>query len=155
MMEQPTNSSGITAMPGYVCRLIMSIYCRRQAGEIWGMHVHIIIISWGFQQSNPDSKLCFFWQYDKLINLILVVDDMAFASNSRELINWVKCRLSAAFNLKLLVRIEAVNWPGIIKINTQLLHWSKKIHPKISNHSQSSSSKTRISTVIDKLWPVS
>ncbi len=35
IMEQPTDSSQLTAMPGYACKLIKSLYGAKQAGEIW------------------------------------------------------------------------------------------------------------------------
>lgn len=90
LMEQATKSSDIPAMRAYVFRLIMSICGLRQEGEMCGTHQHVIIISWGFRQSNRYSKLHFYIQGDKFINFILVVDDMAFDSNSRDLINCFK-----------------------------------------------------------------
>ena len=72
LMEQPTNSSGIHARPGFVCRLRKSIYGLRQAGFIWGTVIHVKFMEWGFEQSNQDQRLYFYRDGDKFINLIFL-----------------------------------------------------------------------------------
>ena len=111
IMEQPTNSSGIPARPGFVCRLRKSIYGLRQAGYIWGTVIHAKFIEWGFEQSNQDQRLYFYRQGNKFINLILVVDDMAFSSNDRELLEWFKGMLTDTFKVKLLGTLQMfIGW---------------------------------------------
>lgn len=67
-----------------------------------GSHLYIIRMSWGFWQSNQDSRLYLFKEGGNFIKVILVVDDMAFSSNSRSLINWFKDEISTTFKVKLL-----------------------------------------------------
>lgn len=81
-MEQPTDSSGIPAMPEHVCQPIQPIFGLRQAGEIWVSHLQMIIISWGFKKSDQDSQLYFYQQGTDFINIIIVVDQMSFIQQS-------------------------------------------------------------------------
>lgn len=111
LMEQPTDSSGKLARPGYVCKLNKSLYGLRQAGEIWGSVIHNQFLEWGFKQSNQDSRLYFLQKGSDFINLILVVDDMAFSSNSRALIDRLKYLLQSTFKVKLLGTLQVfIGW---------------------------------------------
>ena len=68
-------------------------------------------MEWGFEQSNQDQLLFFYRDGDKFINLLLVVDDMAFASNDRQLLEWFKGILSDTFNVKLLGTLQMfIGW---------------------------------------------
>ena len=106
-MEQPMNSTGMQQAPGHVCQLMKSIYGLRQAGEICGSVIHVRFIKWGFQQSTQDQRLYFYRNENKFIILIVVVDDMSFASNDRSLINWFK---------EMLVKSIKVNFLGELKL---------------------------------------
>ena len=68
-------------------------------------------MEWGFEQSNQDQLLFFYRDGDKFINLLLFVDDMAFASNDRQLLEWFKGILSDTFNVKLLGTLQMfIGW---------------------------------------------
>lgn len=111
IMDQPTNSSGKPHRPGYVCQLNKSIYGARQAGEIWGGVINTKFVSWGFKQSSQDQRLYLMVDGTNFIILIVVVDDMAFASNNRSLIDRLKKNLSETFKVKLLGQLKAfVGW---------------------------------------------
>nr|QCC62381.1 reverse transcriptase [Digenea simplex] len=111
LMEKPTNSSMIEAKPGYMCQLKKSLYGAKQAGEIWGEIIHSKFIEWGFQQSTQDQRLYMFQRQSTFIVLILVVGDMAFASNDRQLISTLKSNLSATFKVKLLGQLKSfIGW---------------------------------------------
>lgn len=65
----------------------------------------------GFLQSNQDQRLYFYRKGNKFINLLLVVDDMAFESNDREQLEWFKTKLSDTFKVKLLGTLEMfIGW---------------------------------------------
>lgn len=101
-MEQPSNITGSSYKPGYVCQLLKSNYGLRHAGEIWGNVIHSKIINWGFEQTNKDQHLYHYRLGTKVINLILVVDDLDFASNDKNLMQWFKAQLDDSFKVKLL-----------------------------------------------------
>ena len=100
-MDQPTNYSGKERKPGHVCKLVKSIYGVKQAGNIWGsVVVHGDLIQWGFKVSKFDTRLYFLRVGGQFIIIALVVDDMAFATNSRDLLEQLKSKLSAKFDVK-------------------------------------------------------
>ena len=101
IMQQHTDSTGIEERPGFVCKLQKSMYGLKQAGQIWGSVLASTLQSWGCQQSIIDPRV-FFKQYGKEYNIIIVVvDDMSFVSNSTRLLDHVKKRLHATFDVKL------------------------------------------------------
>lgn len=99
-MEQPTNSSGKPEFTGFVCHLRKSIYVLRQAGLIWGSFFEINILSWGFKKSGIDARVYFKVVGNEFIILVIIVDDMTFASNSQNLIDHFKQRMSEVFDVK-------------------------------------------------------
>ena len=100
IMDQPTDSSQQLAKPGYVCELIRSLYGTRQAGEIWGSHLDKTLKQWGFKVSNIDNRVYFLLQGGEFLMLAIVVDDIAFSSNSPFLMQKLKSKLSATFSVK-------------------------------------------------------
>lgn len=111
IMQQPTDSTGKEAYPGYVCSLLKSIYGARQAGEIWGSVIHSSLLSWGFNQSTQDQRLYFKTNGHSFLILALCVDDMAFASNCRTLVNSLKDHLTSTFKVKLLGSLQSfIGW---------------------------------------------
>ena len=67
--------------------LIKSIYEAKQAGGIWGSLLEKSVRQWGFCVPRFDERIYFFLQGMEFIILAIVVDDLAFASNSTRLIN--------------------------------------------------------------------
>ena len=111
IMEQPTDSSRRPTRPGYVCKLLKSIYVMRQAGEIWGTVLHSKFVEWGFKQSSQDQRLYFYKSGKHFINFIVVVDDMAISSNNRKLVEWFKNKLTQALKVKLLRTLKIfIGW---------------------------------------------
>ena len=125
IMQQPTDSSQKPAMPGYHCRLHKSIYGTRQAGEIWGSLLDSSLKSWGFLPSQFDNRIYFFRKGEDFITIAVVVDDLAFASNSPVLMNQVKKNLTACFDVKLFGQLTSfIGWNIIqekdcIRVNQQ------------------------------------
>lgn len=111
IMHQPTDSTGRQKHPGMVCKLQKSLYGARQAGEIWGSVIHGKLLSWGFKQSSQDQRLYFLVSGSNFIVLLLVVDDMAFASTSQHMLDDLKGKLSASFKVKLLGPLKSfIGW---------------------------------------------
>lgn len=121
IMKQPTDSSGKPRYPGKVCLVKKSLYGARQAGEIWGSHIHKKLLAWDFRQSSQDQRLYFFTRGQHFLILIIVVDDMAFASDNQRLIDDFKDQLTATFKVKLLGKLSSfIGW--------QLQHTSEGIY---------------------------
>ncbi len=59
------------------------------------------LLQWSFEFSKFDERIYFFRQGDEFVILVIAVDDLAFASNSTKLMNHVKKRLAANFDVKL------------------------------------------------------
>ena len=78
--------------------LVKSIYGKKQAENIWDSVVHGDLIQWGFKVSHFDNRLYFLRVGEQFI--LLVVDDMAFAINRRHLLEQLKTKLSATFDVK-------------------------------------------------------
>lgn len=111
IMEQPTDSSGIPKHPNHVCLLLRSLYGAKQAGEIWGSVLHYKFIEWGFVQSSQDQRLYFKKDGDSFMDVIIVVDDIAFASNNNILIETFKQKLTSAFKVKLMGQLKSfIGW---------------------------------------------
>lgn len=110
-MEQPTDSTGKQARPGYVCLLRKSIYGARQAGKIWGTVLHEALLSWGFKQSTVESRVYLAKHGSSFILLTVVVDDLLFASNSRPFLDTFKKQLAAQFDVKLYGALKSfIRW---------------------------------------------
>ena len=100
-MEHPTSSTGIESHPGYVCELDKSIYGVLQAANLWGSSFHQRILSWGFKASHFDVRIYFLRRGSSFIILAIVVDDMSFVSNDRNMLEHFKNKLRATFDVKL------------------------------------------------------
>jgi len=111
IMEQPTNSTQKPAMPGHVCKLIKSIYGTKQAGEIWGSLLDKTLKAWGFKNAELDSRIYMFKKDTEFILMAIVVDDIAFASNSSSMAETLKKNLCASFDVKLCGTLSSfVGW---------------------------------------------
>ena len=112
LMQQPTDSTGILERPGYAVLVYKSLYGGKQCGSIWGTVLHTTLLSWDFRQSHIDSRLYFFTSSDgRYVILVVVVDDMALASNDQPLLDHFKQKFSARFKVKLLGRLKSfIGW---------------------------------------------
>jgi len=123
LMEQPTNSTQVQERPGHLAILQMSLYGAKQAGELWGSLLNSTLMEWQFKPSNVDARLYFFRRGPSFVIMAIVVDDIAFASNSRELLEDFKVKLAAQFDIKLFGKLSSfIGWkveqgPSGIKIS--------------------------------------
>ena len=105
-MEQPTESSCQLEFPGMVCKLLKSIYGLKQAGHIWGSLLMQSLRQWGFEASAMDPRVLFKNVGEEFIALVVVVDDLTFASNSPRMIDAFKAKLTETFDVKLFGRMS-------------------------------------------------
>ena len=110
-MEQPVDSSGVPRKPNHVWALQKSLYGVRQAGNIWGSALHKELMQWGFNVSKFDSRVYFFKVKQHFIIIAIVVDDMIFAANNRTILEELKTKLRATFDVKLYGTVQSfIGW---------------------------------------------
>lgn len=100
-LEKPTDYSGLKRGPGKVCKAHKSIYGMTEAGKIWGNLRHSKFISWGFKQSAVDKWMYIMYTQNRFAIILVVVDDMAIASDSLQLMAHIKQLLIRTFKVKL------------------------------------------------------
>lgn len=84
-MEKPTDSSGIQAKTGWICKFLKSMYGLKKAGKIWGSMLLSHLTKWGFHQTETDPRFLICRRTIEVILLIIVVDNMMFITNSAHL----------------------------------------------------------------------
>lgn len=111
LIEQPTDSSGREAQPGKICRLLKSMYGLKQAGNIWGSLLCGTLLNWNFTQSKVDQRVFFMQVGNMFFIVIIVVGDMSFVSNSLSLLEELKSKLKATFDIKLFGSLKTfIGW---------------------------------------------
>ena len=101
IMEQPSDSSRLQRKPGHVAEVHGSMYGTKLDGKIWVSLLGTCLNSWKFTTSRYDARLYFFREGNEFVIVAIVVDAIAFASDSMHLMAWFKERLSAQFQVKL------------------------------------------------------
>ena len=83
-----------------VRKLHKFIYGLKQASRSWNKHFYQVIKSFGFDQN--EKKPCVFRKMrdDRVIFLILYVDDILFIGNDFEMLSKVKIQLATQFQMK-------------------------------------------------------
>lgn len=78
------------------------LYDALQAENIWGTYLQQNLIEWNFQKSSQNQNKFYIVHDKNFLILIIVVDDMAFASSSKLLHGIIKHQPSVIFKVKLL-----------------------------------------------------
>lgn len=84
-----------------------SMYGIRQPGRIWGSLLVEKLVLWGFKQSTTNERVLFLSIGSSFVLLSIVVDDLAFSSNSTELLADFTDRLSPTFDVKFFGELNA------------------------------------------------
>jgi hypothetical protein len=87
--------------PDWVWKLEKALYGLKQAGYEWNQTLDEYLRKEGFKfvRSEADHSLYVLHEGDKIIWLVVYVDDMLSASNSRDFLNSFKAQLNQRFNL--------------------------------------------------------
>eukprot|EP00253_Pinus_taeda_P007769 PITA_07769 len=83
-----------------VCKLKKSLYGLKQSPRMWYQKFDIFIWGLGFTKSKADHCVYFRLIGDRVIYLVVYVDDMLLAGNDKEIIQDLKTQLSSKFDMK-------------------------------------------------------
>ena len=82
------------------CKLKKSLYGLKQSGRMWNHKINSFFINNGFTQSKVDSCIYTKHEGDKVIIILLWVDDILIASSCAQLLDQFKSLLKQSFKMK-------------------------------------------------------
>ena len=85
----------------HVCKLKKALYGLKQAPRTWYGKMDSFLMSLGFTKTKADSNLYFKVEDERLVILLLYVDDL-FLTGNEELITDTRRRLATEFKMKYL-----------------------------------------------------
>lgn len=97
---------GIHAKRGHALRLLRSLYGLKQAARDWNLLFKNELLGWGFEQSKADP--CLYVHQQRGIRLLVYVDDIVAAAESKSDLNWFWTQLSERFEAKNLRDVKQI-----------------------------------------------
>jgi hypothetical protein len=97
---------GVDVKNGYVLEALRSLYGLKQAARDWNQLIRQEMRNWGFVQSLADP--CLYTHADRGIKLLVYVDDIVAAAESKSDIDWFFTQLSGRFKAKPLGEISKI-----------------------------------------------
>eukprot|EP00253_Pinus_taeda_P023224 PITA_23224 len=98
-MKQPEGFA-VKGKKELVCKLKKSLYGLKQSPRKWYQKFDTFIRGLGFTRSKADHCVYFKLIGDRVIYLVLYVDDMLLVGNDKEIIQDLKTQLSSKFDMK-------------------------------------------------------
>ena len=86
--------------PKHVCKLRKALYGLEQAPRAWFEKLQGALLAWGFQNSMSDTSLFHTCKHERLLLLLVYVDDILITGENKEDIQQVIQDLHAQFALK-------------------------------------------------------
>jgi hypothetical protein len=122
-MRQPPGCK-INGQENKVCKLQKSIYGLRQAGRIWNTVFHEFLINSGCTQCITDECLYVAkLSNNKVMFVLIYVDDVIVATNSKTALNELKARIKNQFKVKILGPLRCFLNIEIIRNRDQRKIW--------------------------------
>ena len=98
-MRQPEGFA-VKGKKELVCKLKKSLYGLKHSSRMWYQKFDTFIRGLGFTRSKADHCVYFKLIGDRVIYLVLYVDDMLLVGNDKEIIQDLKTQLSSKFDMK-------------------------------------------------------
>ena len=83
-----------------VCKLLKSIYGLKQAYRSWNLRFDQTVKTYGFEQSVDEPCVYKHFKDNKIVFLVLYVDDILFIGNNTGILTLVKVWLAKQFDMK-------------------------------------------------------
>lgn len=83
-----------------VCRLLKSPYGHKQAYRQWNIHLTIALLSFGFVQSHLDYSFFTKQLNEKIIVILIYVDDLLITGEDTSLIQTIKDYMQQRLKIK-------------------------------------------------------
>ena len=106
-----------------VCRLKRSLYGLKQSPRMWYQKFDAFALNMGFVRSDEDHCVYFKVIDDKILIIVLYVDDMLFIGNNKEMIRELKTQLSGTFDMKDLGAAKYILGMEIIRDQVHIKLW--------------------------------
>lgn len=86
--------------PSHVCKLHKALYGLKQAPRAWFDKLKITLVSWGFSHNKADSSLFYFVSTNKVIFILIYVDDIIITASKKDWLADIVLRLHKSSSLK-------------------------------------------------------
>lgn len=86
--------------PSHVCQLNKALYDLKQTPRAWYDKLKVTLLKWGFQNNKADSFLFFLKQVNKVLFILVYMDDVLVTSNKLEHLQEYINKLQQLFSLK-------------------------------------------------------
>ncbi|KAG8482872.1 hypothetical protein CXB51_023953 [Gossypium anomalum] len=109
-----------------VCRLLKSLYGLKQASRQWNLKLTEALLHGGYVQSKHDYSLFTKKQGDKIVVLLVYVDDLLITGNAIEMIDELKRVLHSSFKMKDLGKLKFFLGIVIVRSNRGIILSQRK-----------------------------
>eukprot|EP00253_Pinus_taeda_P033307 PITA_33307 len=121
-MKQPKGFT-VKGKKELVCKLKKSLYGLKQSPRMWYQKFDTFIRGLGFTRSKADHCVYFKLIGDRVIYLVLYVDDMLLVGNDKEIIQVLKTQLSSKFDMKYLRAANYILGMEIKRVREKMKLW--------------------------------
>lgn len=97
---RPSKEIAKKADAGKVFRLRKSMYGLKQSGRAWKMKLHQTLTNMSFTRSQADPCVYFKREKNKLVIIVVYVDDLLILATDEKELTLLKRKLSQTFNIK-------------------------------------------------------
>ena len=129
-----------------VCRLRKALYGLKQAPRAWYAKIDTYLKNQGFTKAAADSNLYVITHEDKILILVLYVDDLLFTGNCSQWIDWFKSQLKSMFEMSELgegniTKLKTHGAPSLTYSSSNPTHKTQAMAPEPQPNVQDTSTR--------------